>query len=172
MTTSPRAGLPSPLQIRVRTESRVGTSIDQPNTTLSRSNTKATNEPLEDSLDISSQTALVVPGRERPHPAVDVAGMHAVDGDVAVLVVGQEAVLDLGYPALVVEFVAVVVVASFCYGAFCEVIHVVGVEDASEVNAGGCADDSGLRDLGQRVQETVCQENVGKKVDLDVLLKS
>lgn len=92
--------------------------------------------------------------------------MHAVDGDVAVLRVQEEAALELGQPDLEVELVVHVVLDAVGAGEGEGAVEVAEVELAEVVEAAGGADDARGGGEGEGGEEAEGEEDVGEEVDL------
>lgn len=76
--------------------------------------------------------------------------MHAVDDDVLVLLVEEQAVLELGEPDLEVELVVHVVLHAVVAAAVGALgVEVAQVVDARVVEAGGRAHDAGFGGTGE-----------------------
>lgn len=103
---------------------------------------------------------------EVPDAGVDVARVHAVDGDVAVLRVQEEAALELGQPDLEVELVVHVVLDAVGAGEGEGAVEVGEVELAEVVEAAGGADDARGGGAGEGGEEAEGEEDVGEEVDL------
>lgn len=151
------------LHLWVRASLGTGRSIDNGQAALLGRNAVPPGVVLEEELLDGAHEGGVV---HVPEARVDVARVHALDGDVPVLRVLEQAALQLGLPYLHEELVVAVVEDARRPAHANVAVAVFQVEDAQVVEAACRADDArGVR-FGNGGEQAQCQEHVGEEVDL------
>lgn len=143
---------------RLGTELGIGRAVDNGQGSLLRRHGQLLCEPPID----AERQGVLLAGYRLEDATVDEAGVNAVDADVLVPVVLEEASLELREPHLEVELVVSVAIAGHAFFS----VKVFKVEFSVKMAAGGCADDAGVGALCDGGEEDVSEEYVGEKIDL------
>ncbi|KAH8710631.1 hypothetical protein HC256_007466 [Beauveria bassiana] len=154
---------PDALRTRIRPAVDARGRVDDAVRALLGANGKQVRKELQHKTNNDADPAEeAVAALEGPDAAVDVARVHAVDGDVAVLFRLQQPRVHLGQPALKVELVVIIHLHALAARA----VEVVEVVDANVRHARGGADDARRLGARQRRQQPQRQQHVRQEIDL------